>query len=230
MRLRLVILLGLGLALVGTAVALSTAGKLSAQTLRDLFVTLSDPLALRGYPKSYGPWTPVMFIAIQALQVVISPIPGEATGLLGGYLFGMGWGLFYSTIGLTIGSLMAFGLARWLETSVLERFVRLDRLKHLEFIVKPEGVLVAFFLFLVPGFPKDILSYFLGLTPMSSLTFFVVSTLGRIPGTWWLSAQGAQVAHQNYRQLFVLIVVALIVALPLYLYRDRILHRLNRTD
>ncbi|HLC43403.1 MAG TPA: TVP38/TMEM64 family protein [Methylomirabilota bacterium] len=228
MRPRLVILLGLSLALVGAAVALSTTGGLSAQTVRHLLGVLTDPVALRHSLKSYGPSTPVMFVGIQAVQVIISPIPGEATGLLGGYLFGVGWGLFYSTIGLTIGSMAAFGLARWLEVSVLEKFVKLDRLKHLEFIVKPEGVLVAFFLFLIPGFPKDILSYFLGLTPMSFFTFFVVSTLGRVPGTWWLSAQGAQVADQNYRQLVVLIVVALIVALPLYLYRDRILHRLNR--
>src|SRR3972149_12188075 len=126
MRLRWVILLGLGLALVGAAVALSTTGKLSAQTLRHLLVAFSDPVALRNYLKSYGPWTPVIFIAIQALQVIISPIPGEATGLLGGYLFGIGWGLFYSTIGLTAGSLLAFGPARWLEVSVLEKFVRLD--------------------------------------------------------------------------------------------------------
>lgn len=230
MRLRWVILLGLGLALVGAAVALSTTGKLSAQTLRHLLVAFSDPVALRNYLKSYGPWTPVIFIAIQALQVIVSPIPGEATGLLGGYLFGIGWGLFYSTIGLTAGSLMAFGLARWLEVSVLEKFVRLDRLHKLAFITKPEGVLISFVLFLIPGFPKDILSYFLGLTPMSFFSFFVVSTLGRFPGTWWLSAQGSQVANQNYRQLFLLVVIAVLVAVPLYLYRDRILHRLNRTD
>ena len=230
MRLRWVVLLGLGLALVGAGVALTVTGRLSAQTLPDLYRTFSDPSVLRDYLRSYGQWTPWVFMMIQSLQVVISPIPGEATGLLGGYLFGVGWGLFYSTIGLVAGSMLAFAMARWLELSFLERFVSFERIRHLTFTSRPEGALVAFFLFLIPGFPKDILSYFLGFTEMSFLTFFVISTLGRIPGTWWLSAQGAQVADQNYRQLFILIVVAVVVALPLYLYRDRILHHASKKE
>ncbi len=53
----------------------------------------------------WGVLAPVVFIAIQALQVIIAPIPGEVTGLLGGFVFGPWLGFFYSTIGLTIGSL-----------------------------------------------------------------------------------------------------------------------------
>jgi uncharacterized membrane protein YdjX (TVP38/TMEM64 family) len=48
------------------------------------------------------------------LQVIIAPIPGELTGILGGYLFGEWVGLFYSTIGQTVGSVAAFGVGRWL--------------------------------------------------------------------------------------------------------------------
>src|SRR3972149_5353946 len=96
MRLRWVVLLGLGLALVGAGVALTVTGSLAAQTLPDLYRTFSDPSVLRDYLRSYGQWTPWMFMMIQSLQVVISPIPGEATGLLGGYLFGVGGGVFYS--------------------------------------------------------------------------------------------------------------------------------------
>src|SRR2546428_13224679 len=53
----------------------------------------------------WGVLAPVVFIAIQALQVIIAPIPGEVTGLLGGFVFGPWLGFFYSTVGLTIGSL-----------------------------------------------------------------------------------------------------------------------------
>lgn len=229
MRSRSVALLGLGLALVGAGVAaLSISGRLSAQPLHDFYILLSDPTHLRTVLRSYGAWTPWIFMLIQALQVVLSPIPGEATGLLGGYLFGVGWGLFYSTVGLVMGSMAAFGLARWLEVSFLERFIRLERLQHLAFVTRPEGALVTFLLFLIPGFPKDLLSYLLGLTPMNVWTFLIVTTMGRIPGTWLLSAQGAQVAGQNYRQFFILLLVAVIVAFPLYLYRERIVHHASR--
>src|SRR2546428_7553048 len=60
----------------------------------------------------WGVLAPVVFIAIQALQVIIAPIPGEVTGLLGGFVFGPWLGFFYSTVGLTIGSLGAFWVGR----------------------------------------------------------------------------------------------------------------------
>ena len=56
----------------------------------------------------WGVFAPVVFIAIQALQVIIAPMPGDVTGLLGGFVFGQWLGFSYSTLGLTIGSLCAF--------------------------------------------------------------------------------------------------------------------------
>ena len=61
-----------------------------------------------------------MFIGIQIAQVIAAPVPGEATGFIGGYIFGTLTGFIYSTIGLTIGSLINFGIGRLLG----ERFVR----------------------------------------------------------------------------------------------------------
>src|SRR5512143_1723614 len=62
-----------------------------------------------------GALGPLAFITVQVLQVIFAPIPGEATGFIGGYLFGVPLGMLYSTIGLTLGSIIAFLLGRWLE-------------------------------------------------------------------------------------------------------------------
>jgi len=64
--------------------------------------------------KSTGVWAPVLFVLSQSLQVVFAPFPGEATGFIGGYLFGGPLGFVYSTLGLTLGSVGAFFIARWL--------------------------------------------------------------------------------------------------------------------
>src|SRR5262249_12989465 len=45
----------------------------------------------------WGAAAPIIFILIQALQVIIAPIPGEVTGILGGFVFGQWLGLVYST-------------------------------------------------------------------------------------------------------------------------------------
>ena len=66
-----------------------------------------DKRFLKHTLREWGVLAPVIFIGLQALQVIISPIPGELTGILGGYLFGQWVGLLYSTIGLTLGSVVA---------------------------------------------------------------------------------------------------------------------------
>jgi uncharacterized membrane protein YdjX (TVP38/TMEM64 family) len=95
------------------------------------------------------------------------------------------------------------------------------------FIVEAEGAILAFILFLIPGFPKDIVSYIFGLSPMPFWVFALVSTLGRMPGTWVLSAQGAHVATGEFIKLALLIAAVAAVTIPLYYYRDRIVKRLR---
>jgi hypothetical protein len=75
-----------------------------ASGFRYLVRLYQDKRLLKQTLNEWGILAPVFFILLQALQVIISPIPGEATGFLGGYLFGAWGGFIYSTIGLTLGS------------------------------------------------------------------------------------------------------------------------------
>src|SRR5205814_1073408 len=162
------------------------------------------------------------FILLQALQVIISPIPGEATGLLGGYLFGEWLGLFYSTIGLTLGSVVAFGIGRWLGEHYVRNLVSKETWNRLGFIVEAEGAILCFIIFMIPGLPKDMVCYLFGISPMPFWVFTLVSTLGRMPGTWVLSAQGAHTEAGDYLQVMLLTAIVVAVAVPLYYYRNRI--------
>ena len=74
----------------------------------NIFGICTDKHWIRSVLKDAGPLAPLVFIVIQALQVVFAPIPGEATGFIGGYLFGAPLGLLYSTLGLTLGSVGSF--------------------------------------------------------------------------------------------------------------------------
>ena len=178
--------------------------------------------------RALGWLAPVAFILIQAAQVVISPIPGEATGFLGGYLFGLTLGLVYSMIGLALGTMAAFGVGRWLGAPLVARYVPPRVIERFGFLLEAEGAVLAFVIYLIPGFPKDIVSYLFGMSPMPAWIFLVVSTLGRMPGTWVLSAQGARTATGQYVQLALLIALTAAVAIPLYYYRHTILTRLRR--
>src|SRR6266511_3387785 len=128
--------------------------------------------------------TSFIFIGLQALQVIISPIPGELTGILGGYSFGQWVGLLYSTIGLTLGSVVAFAVGRWLGARYVRKLVSADIWHKMGFIVEAEGAILCFIVFLMPGLLKGVTCYLFGLRPMPFWVFAVASTLDRIPSTW----------------------------------------------
>ena len=124
----------------------------------------------------------------------------------------------YSTIGLTVGSALAFLLGRWLEVHFVARIVRPETLKRFDFLMERQGALVAFFLFVIPGFPKDYLCFILGLSQMPLRLFLVLSTVGRLPGTLMLTLQGAKVYQGDYLFSAILIGLCLLLGLsPLLL-------------
>ena len=187
-----------------------------------------DKRFLKHTLREWGVLAPVIFMGLQALQVIVSPIPGELTGILGGYLFGEWGGLLYSTIGLTVGSVSAFAVGRWLGARYIRKLVSADIWRKMGFIVEAEGAILCFIIFLTPGLPKDVTCYLFGLSPMSFWVFAVVSTLGRFPGTWVLSAQGARTASGDYLQVMLLTAIVVAVALPLYYYRRQLVEWLRR--
>lgn len=204
----------------GTIALILSTGWLRLDGWRELLAYYTDETTLAQYIKTFGPYGPIVFIGLQVLQVVAAPIPGEATGLIGGYLFGTFWGLIYSTIGLTIGSCLAFGLGRWLGHHFVQRFVNQENYQKFVFLTRAQGKWVTFLLFLIPGFPKDFLCYILGISPLPFGTFFLLSTVGRIPSTWLLSIQGKQIRATHYETFFVLLSLVVVGLLLLYRYRD----------
>jgi len=191
---------------------------------------LTDKDRVKATIKAAGPLAPLLFIAIQALQVILAPIPGEATGFIGGYLFGIPLGLLYSTLGLTLGSLAAFLLGRWLEKRFVTRVVSPETMQRFDFLMERQGALVAFILFLIPGFPKDYLSLILGLSPMDLWVFLVICTIGRLPGTLMLTLQGAQVYKGNYWMSFILVGICVVLAGLTYYFRETLYLWIRRLE
>ncbi len=182
----------------------------------------SNKEGLSNFIASFGFYAPLVFISIQILQVVVAPIPGEFTGFIGGYLFGIGLGLIYSTIGLTLGSLFAFLLSRRLGMPFVSRFVGQETMRKFDRLMERQGAFFSFLFFLLPASPKDAFCYLLGLSPMHIFTFFVISTVGRIPGTLLLTMQGQAIRSENYRFFFLVLGLALIFLVLTVIYRDRV--------
>jgi uncharacterized membrane protein YdjX (TVP38/TMEM64 family) len=187
-----------------------------------------DKKFLKETVRAWGWMAPLVFVAIQALQVIISPIPGEITGPVGGALFGVWLGLIYSTIGLTVGTLFCFWVGRKWGEPLVRPWLSEHHWNQMNFILEAEGVIICFILYLIPGFPKDIISYLFGISPMPFWVFAIVSTVGRLPGTWISSYFGAHVAEQQYIYAIAFMAIVFALCLPLYYYRERIIKRFHK--
>ncbi len=177
---------------------------------------------LRMYVMSWGAYAPLAFIGIQSFQVVFAPIPGEVTGAVGGFIFGAWPNVIYSTIGLTLGSVAAFVFARIVGQPVVEVIVGRKSLERFHYLTEKHGNLLSLILFTIPGFPKDILCYILGLSPMRFISFVFVCFLGRIPGTIMLSLGGAAVFDENWTLLAIVCAACVVLIGAAFFSRDRI--------
>lgn len=187
--------------------------------LIDLFL---DRQRMLKFIREHRAYASFIFIGLQALQVVAAPVPGEVTGFVGGYFFGTFWGIVYSTIGLTIGSWAAFMIARLLGRHIVEVVVNAEVIKRYDYVMKHKGLFLAFVMFLIPGFPKDILCYLLGLGHMGQRDFLMVSTSGRLLGTTLLTVGGTLFRDERYGAFFTVVGIGIGIVLLVMIYRENI--------
>lgn len=200
------------------------------EKLTDLYHLFSDREQIRNLISSFGTSAPPVFIFIQVLQVLVAPVPGEATGFIGGYLFGALPGFIYSSIGLTVGSWINFIIGRFLGERYVRKLIPAPKFQKIDGMIKRQGVIFLFILFLFPGFPKDYLCLALGLSTLPIKIFMLLTGIGRMPGTLALSLQGAFLYEQNYALLGIMIGACLILAFVCYAFRERIYLWVEKLD
>ena len=175
------------------------------------------------YLESFGVWGTVVFVAIQAVQVVIAPIPGELTQLAGGFIYGTALGTLYSCAGILIGSIVVFSLGRWLGLPILKKIIPEHAFAKFGFLLNhPKTELVILALFLIPGSPKDILTYIAGLTPVKPVRFFVSAMVARFPGILLSAYIGAHVEAKEYGDVIIASAIALGLFVAGVFMQDRI--------
>ncbi len=180
-----------------------------------------DRERVRAFLDSLGPLSFIGFIGLQTLQVVAAPVPGEVTGVMGGFLYGPLLGLLLSTIGLTFGSWINFALSKSFGRPFVDRFVSKKTLDKYDYLMHHKGAFLVFVLFLIPGFPKDILCYILGLGHLTTREFLAISTVGRFGGTVLLTLGGNYLRHHQYYRFSLLLGTAIVVIFLSMVYKDK---------
>ncbi len=182
----------------------------------------NNPSLIREKIESYGILAPFIFIFISAVQVVFSPIPGQAAGIAGGYLFGSTLGLIYTMTGILLGSYIVFKISRTLGRPFVEKTVKKETLQKIDKLTGNKGVFVFFMIFLLPGLPDDLICYVAGLTNIKIRTLILIVLFGRLPSHLILSLTGSGLANKNSKTATVVFVILVVVSILVFLSRRKL--------
>lgn len=120
-----------------------------------------------------------------ALYVVVTALslPGATVmTLVGGAVFGLGWGLLLVSFASSIGATLAFLIVRFIAREPVQRRYG-DKLRAINAGIEREGAFFLFALRLVPLFPFFLINIVMALTPIRAWTFYWVSQVGMLAGT-----------------------------------------------
>lgn len=182
---------------------------------------VKEPAQFQALVDSFGIWGRLIFIGMVALQVVVAFIPGEPVELAAGYAFGFWEGTALTIAGFLLGSWIVFVLVRRFGVRLVEVFFPPEKIHHFSFLKNPKKAeTLAFLLMLIPGTPKDFLSYFAGLTPITLGRWLLIVAIGRIPSLVTSTATGAAAGQKNYVLAVITLAITLVLTLAgLFYYR-----------
>jgi len=187
---------------------------------KELVSIISDADKFRAWLDRYGYSSRFIFVAVRAIQTVVKIIPAEPLEIGSGYAFGVWGGMLWCMVGTVIGSLVIITLSKFFGTKFISLFVDESKLKSFSFLQKSSNVYaVLFFIYLIPGSPKDLITYFVWMLPVKPAMFLLITGIARIPAILTSTMCGAALGEKQYLEagiIFGITTVASIVGLLVY--------------
>lgn len=220
-----------GVWLCGFVIFLLFCGAVTWFVGRPMIRLADDPEAFRAWVDSFGAWGRLVFVGMVFLQVLVALIPGEPVELMAGYMFGAVEGTLLSMAGILLGSLVIFLLVRKLGVKLVQVFFKDKEIKRLAFLKdSKKSMALTFVLMTIPGTPKDLLSYFVGLTPVKLWQWLLIVLVARIPSLVTSTVSGAAAGEENYLLAAVVFAVTVLLSLGGLIYYRYLCKQQNQKE
>lgn len=181
------------------AIFLGASAWLAVRVGKPMTQLVRDSDQLRAWLDALGWKARLVYIGMVCFQVIVAVIPGEPLELAAGFAFGAFEGTLICLAGITLGSVIVFGLVRLFGVRLVRLFFSQEKIESLSILKNREKLFkVTALLMIFPGTPKDLLTYCAGLTPIGFGTWLLICSVGRIPSVVTSTLGGHYVQQGNY--------------------------------
>jgi uncharacterized membrane protein YdjX (TVP38/TMEM64 family) len=175
---------------------------------------IEKPEQFRSWLSIFGILGDLVYILIVALQVIIAIIPGEPFEFFAGIAFGVFKGTLLCLVGATIGTAAVFLLVRKFGIAICNLFFSVEKLKNLKFLKNTKkNKNLLFIIFLLPGTPKDLITFFIGLTDIKISEWLIISTIARIPSVITSVICGNNIENGDYKTAIIVFAVTALISI-----------------
>ena len=173
----------------------------------------------------------LLIIGLQIIQVVVCVLPGQPIQFAASYMFGVGTGFLLSIIGAIIGTTISFSLAKALGSEAMHLFFGEEKVSEYQRRLNSgRGLMLAFLIYIIPGVPKDLVSYAAGISEMRFRPFVLAATVGRSPAMLGSLLIGHFFGKQNYSAMIILTVVTVFMLLICFIKRKKLIDLLDSIE
>lgn len=160
---------------------------------------IEDPDSLALWIESAGIWGPIVFMLLNTAQVLLAVIPGGPFEVAAGALFGPFIGTLMCDIAMSLGGVITFLFVRKFGIKFIELFTTREKIESVKFLhANDKSTTLLFIFFLLPGTPKDLMCYVVGLSDIKLSTWILINLVGRFPAILLSALGGSALGEQRY--------------------------------
>ena len=186
-----------------------------------------DPDKITAQLDSLGIWGPVVFILLNIVQVLLAIIPGGPFEVAAGALWGPVWGTIMCDIAMSTGGVVTFLFVKKFGIKFIELFTTREKIESVKFLkANKKSTTLLFLFFLLPGTPKDLMCYVVGLTDIKLPTWILINLVGRFPAILLSALGGSALGEQKYG----IVIAAIVVIVVLYFVGSFLYSKFNKDD
>ena len=199
---------------------------------RPLIRNLGDPI----YREAFSRWVQglgfrgiAILFGFQILQIIIAVIPGGPVELIAGAAYGAPGGTLICVAGCVVASSLIFGVGKKFGLFLAARFFGETNFQQWKFLQnKEKTAMLVFIFFLIPGTPKDMLTWFAPLSGLSLVRFVAVSVFARTPAIISAAIMGDSMIQGNRIMFAVIFGVTVLLGLLGFWFKKRMIEALKK--